>query len=635
MIWLRVTAFVALGATAFVAAPAVVSRLQPPVTIDFSADPPPQLTAGFYPSEHTPDGVWFAWTQGAFGIALPTLDRTTPWTVTLRISGSRPDGTTPDIVTNVDGAVRDRSTVPAAGFVDKTYTIDPRPGGGRGLAIAWTVSPTFVPGPGDARVLGAQVDEIRIAPAGSGPRVVLDRNVLLTVGVIAGAAVGALALPWMAGSGLLVLFAIATAFIVTRGLGPFVTFPWHVIGVGTIISAIVTTTTLQARTTSARLVVAITGMTVALQLLLLTHPDMPIGDAIFHTHRFQDVLGGHYLFASLAPGNYQFPYPIGLYLFAKPFAALTPTTPDRMMLLRVIVVTVDAGASALLYRLVMQWRADELAAVGSVAAFHLLPLSFGVIVTANLTNVFAQSLAIVTLVVAGALVTIWSSGVAARQSRLAGWMGVALLAALAASAFLSHTSTFAVLGAQLMFAGAALAISPDRARRPAGRLLMISAIAALALAIAVYYAYFMDVYRAAFTRIATETGHATAAAGGRTPLTRLIELPRGLAVTFGLPGILLAIAGTIAILRDRRSSPIATLLGMWLAACGLFMVVGIVTPVDLRHLLAALPAIGILAAIGFASLWRAGMAARIAGVAAAAWMVWGAAISWTSSLAGH
>jgi hypothetical protein len=635
MIWLRVTAFVALGATAFVAAPAVVSRLQPPVTIDFSADPPPQLTAGFYPSEHTPDGVWFAWTQGAFGIALPTLDRTTPWTVTLRISGSRPDGTTPDIVTNVDGAVRDRSTVPAAGFVDKTYTIDPRPGGGRGLAIAWTVSPTFVPGPGDARVLGAQVDEIRIAPAGSGPRVVLDRNVLLTVGVIAGAAVGALALPWMAGSGLLVLFAIATAFIVTRGLGPFVTFPWHVIGVGTIISAIVTTTTLQARTTSARLVVAITGMTVALQLLLLTHPDMPIGDAIFHTHRFQDVLGGHYLFASLAPGNYQFPYPIGLYLFAKPFAALTPTTPDRMMLLRVIVVTVDAGASALLYRLVMQWRADELAAVGSVAAFHLLPLSFGVIVTANLTNVFAQSLAIVTLVVAGALVTIWSSGVAARQSRLAGWMGVALLAALAASAFLSHTSTFAVLGAQLMFAGAALAISPDRARRPAGRLLMISAIAALALAIAVYYAYFMDVYRAAFTRIATETGHATAAAGGRTPLTRLIELPRGLAVTFGLPGILLAIAGTIAILRDRRSSPIATLLGMWLAACGLFMVVGIVTPVDLRHLLAALPAIGILAAIGFASLWRAGMAARIAGVAAAAWMVWVAAISWTSSLAGH
>lgn len=635
MTWLRVVGFVALGAAAFIVAPAAVSRLQPPVIIDFSADPPPQLTAGFYPAEHTPDATWFAWTQGAFGIALPTLDRTTAWTVTLRISGSRPDGTTPEIVTNVDGAVRDRSTLPAAGFVDKTYTIDPRPGGGRGLAIAWTVSPTFVPGPGDTRVLGAQVDEIRIAPVGSGPRVVLDRNVLLTVGVIAGAAMGALALPWLAGSGLLIFFALATSFIVTRGLGPFVSFPWSPIGAATIVSAIVTTMTLQARTTSARLVVAITGMTVALQLLLLTHPDMPIGDAIFHTHRFQDVLGGHYLFASLAPGNYQFPYPIGLYLFARPFAVLTPTTPDRMMLLRVIVVTVDACASALLYRLVMRWRNDEIAAVGSVVAFHLLPLSFGVIVTANLTNVFAQSLGTVTLVVAGALAVIWSSGPAAKHQRLAGWTGVALLAAIAASAFLSHTSTFAVLGAQLMFAGAALAISSDRAQRPAGRLLMISAIAALALAIVVYYAYFMDVYRTAFTRIASETGHATAAAGGRTPLTRLVELPRGLAVTFGVPAMLLAIAGTIAILKDRRPSPIATLLGMWLAACGLFMIVGIVTPVDLRHLLAALPVIGILAAIGFASLWRAGITARVAGLAAAAWMVWVAAVSWTGSLAGH
>ena len=120
-----------------------------------------------------------------------------------------------------------------------------------------------------------------------------------------------------------------------------------------------------------------------------------------------------------------------------------------------------------------------------------------------------------------------------------------MVGALAAAAFLSHTSTFAVLGTQLVVAGGALAIARERAWRPSGRLLVVAAIGALIFAIGVYYAYFMDVYREAFGRIASETGHATAAAGGRTPLTRLVELPRGLVVTFGVPGMLLAIAGVV------------------------------------------------------------------------------------------
>ena len=621
---LRVVIFVVLGATAFTAAPVVVSRMQPPLTIDFSTDPPSQLSAGFYPAEHTEEGMWFAWTRGAFGLALPTLDRSTPWTITLRLSGSRPDGTTPELVTNVDGAVRDRTTLPAAGFIDRKIKVDALPGGGRGLAVAWTVTPTFVPGPGDSRALGAQVDEIELAPAGPGPRVALDLRPFVLLGVVVGAAMAALTLPWVAGMSLIVLMAVATASIITRGLGPFVPFPWLPIALGAFASAMVATVALPARTTGGRLVVAITFMTVGLQLLLLTHPDMPINDSIFQTHRFQDVLGGHYLFASLAPGNYRFPYPIGLYLFARPFAAFAPTTADRMMLLRVIVVAVDACAAALLYRLVMRWRGDELEAVSSVVAYHLLPLGFGVIVTANLTNVFAQSLATITLVVAGLAVA----------DLAAGWAMTAVVGALAAAAFLSHTSTFAVLGTQLVAAGGAIAIARERAWRPSGRLLVIAAIGALIVSIGVYYAYFMDVYREAFGRIASETGHATAAAGGRTPLTRLVELPGGLALTFGVPGMLLAIAGAAQLAVRPTPSPVQRLLAMWLAVCGFFMVVGIVTPVDLRHLLAALPVIGILIAIGFAAGWRRGPIGRALGIAAAGWMVWVCAISWTGAL-GH
>ena len=43
------------------------------------------------------------------------------------------------------------------------------------------------------------------------------------------------------------------------------------------------------------------------------------------------------------------------------------------------------------------------------------------------------------------------------------------------------------------------------------------------------------------------------------------------------------------------------------------MIVGIITPVDLRHLLAALPVIGILVAIGFAAGWRGGPPAARSG----------------------
>ncbi|HKW02497.1 MAG TPA: hypothetical protein VJN96_21915 [Vicinamibacterales bacterium] len=621
---LRAVIFVALGATAFTAAPGLVSRLQPPLTIDFSTDPPSKLSAGFYPAEHTEAGMWFAWTHGAFGLAFPTLDRSTPWTITLKLSGSRPDGTTPELITNVDGVVRDRTTLPAAGFIDRKIKVDALPGGGRGLTVAWTVTPTFVPGPGDNRALGAQIDSIELAPAGPGPRVALDLRPLVLVGVVVGAALGALALPWIAGTSLIVLMAVATAFIMTRGLGPFVTFPWLPIALGAFASAMVTTVALPARTTGGRLVVAITFMTVGLQLLLLTHPDMPINDAIFQTHRFQDVLGGQYLFASLAPGNYRFPYPIGLYLFARPFATFAPTTLDRMMLLRVIVVAVDACAAALLYRLVMRWRKDEVEAVSSVVAYHLLPLGFGVIVTANLTNVFAQSLATVTLVVAGLAVA----------DLAAGWAVTVAIGAIAAAAFLSHTSTFAVLGTQLVVAGGALAIARDRAWRPSGRMLVIAAVGALVFSIAVYYAYFMDVYREAFGRIASETGHATAAAGGRTPLTRLVELPQGLNVTFGVAGIAMALVGAATLWTRPNASPVRKLIGMWLLVCLFFMVVGIVTPVDLRHLLAALPVIGILIGIGFAAGWRSGPAGRALGVAAAAWMLWICAISWTGAL-GH
>ena len=73
---------------------------------------------------------------------------------------------------------------------------------------------------------------------------------------------------------------------------------------------------------TARFVAAFSAGALFLKLLVLLHPDMPIGDAMFHAHRFQGVLGGNLYFTSIAPGSYSFPYPPGLYVFAAPFAGL-------------------------------------------------------------------------------------------------------------------------------------------------------------------------------------------------------------------------------------------------------------------------------------------------------------------------
>jgi hypothetical protein len=75
--------------------------------------------------------------------------------------------------------------------------------------------------------------------------------------------------------------------------------------------------------------------------MVLLHPDTPVGDALFQAHRFQEVVGGRWLFTSVAPGGYQFPYAPGLYVFALPFAGLVTRGVADMTLLRIIVVLTD------------------------------------------------------------------------------------------------------------------------------------------------------------------------------------------------------------------------------------------------------------------------------------------------------
>ena len=84
----------------------------------------------------------------------------------------------------------------------------------------------------------------------------------------------------------------------------------------------------------------------------------------------------------------------------------------------------------------------------------------------------------------------------------------------------------------------------------------------------------------------------------------------------------------------RRIEPMRSLTTAWLGGCALFLGLGIVTPIDMRHYLAALPALAMLIGVAlamFARLDRWGVAAVIVGLG---WMGAQAAISWMAALGG-
>ena len=244
-------------------------------------------------------------------------------------------------------------------------------------------------------------------------------------------------------------------------------------------------------------------------------------------------------FTSIAPGNYQFPYPIGLYVASLPFSGLAQGELQNAALLRVVVVVLSAIAAALLYCPMLRWSNDLVTAVAAVAAYHVLPLGFDVTATGNLTNMFGQGLAMLAFAMAAGNVT---------KGRP--WQ-IAIFLVVVTAAMLSHTSTFAVLTTQIVVAGLAVLIVRGAADRRAGLLLIGAGLLAATIAVIVYYGHFGDVYREAWARITAESGRANEATGGRTPLVRLLDVPRLLELAYGWPMVGLAIAGMAAMLRAR------------------------------------------------------------------------------------
>lgn len=587
----------------------------PGLTIEFDRDFP-RLLSGVHPYERDDaTRMTFAWTREELVLRLPGLDRRADWILEMRARGARPvPSDNPELSIAADGIVLEtRASGPA--FEDLRIVIPARPERPRDAVIGIRASKMFSPGPGDPRQLGFMVDRIRLTPDAIviPPREAIG-GVALAAAIL-GAGVALLGFASPAAAIAIVFIATGTAAVVSKGFGPYTHFPITAAWVALWTSVIFVFTGRMVEWTSgtglrntARFVVAFSAVAGFVKLLALLHPDMPIGDALFHAHRFRTVVDGNLFFTSIAPGNYQFPYAPGLYVVAAPFASLVVRDSGDMALLRILVIAFDATAAALLYFAIVRSWSDRRAGAIAVALYHLIPLDFNIATVGNLTNAFAQALAVF------ALVFLCSPAI-----RLENPGKVAVLVVTLSAAYMSHTSTFAILfPACLLIAGAFVWKGGAQLRSPAGAVLAAS-VAACIVAVALYYGHFGDTYRGEFARITAETAQNAPDAGGRTMFDRLGGVPRNLSLYIGLPTLLLAAAGSRALFhRGARDRLNLALLG-WAAACLAFLALGILTPVDMRYYLASIPALALAGAAGASWLWDRGGMARQAALILLAW----------------
>jgi hypothetical protein len=613
-----------LGALCSIVLLAVFYTLSPALEIDFAVDPP-RLMTGVHPGERDEaTQLTFAWTSRDLALRLPGLDRRVPWSVDIRVRGGRQNpAENPTMVFYVDG-LRVLEQPSQTDFTDVRLVVPPRPDRPRGALVTMQVSSTFVPGAGDPRPLGVMLDKVTVRPDGLAVPPAHAFATAATSGAVLAAAVALLGVTPGSAIGAALLLAAGQGAILAKGFGPYTAFPdlaarlaiAIAIALVVVVFAIERIRGTPLRNT-ARFAAAFTAAALFLKLLVLLHPDMPLGDALFQAHRFQEVLRGNYYFTSIAPGNYLFPYAPGLYVAASPFAELVRREAGDVVLLRIVVATVDAIAGALLYFIVVRGWSDRRGAAIATALYQLLPLDFGIVAAGNLTNAFAQSLAVGGLAI-----------VSASWLRLERVWSMALLTIVLAAAFLSHTSTFGILSVTAVMIAVMFAWRGGPRLRSPALAVLVGAMIAVACAVLLYYAHFIDTYRTELARIGGETATAAADAGGRGIGTRALLVPLNLHAYLGVPAILLAAWGTVSLwrrgLRDRLTLAVAG----WGMTCVLFLVVGVLTPVDMRYYLASLPALAIVASAGASTGWAAGERRRLVAVALLAWAVWVGIATW-------
>lgn len=616
----------------------------------------PQSVSGFYGTER--DGNrYFVWTARRADITLAGLDRRSAWSCSVRFRGARSAALPqPDLAVAVDGVTL-ASQRATNDYQEVSVSAPARPQT-PGLMLTLTSSTTFVPGGSDPRTLGVQIEDLGCRPAG-GSVVLPPRNALASAAAATAALGGAFGLIGItAGSAVLatVLTAVAQAVPLSSGPAPYADYPAMLVRLA-LWMALLTVVAVKlaealnrgALRNTARFVVAFSAGAVYLKLLALLHPSKAVVDALFHAHRLEMVLSGRYYFTQLSTSATPFPYAIGLYLFAAPWSVLTD---NHVELLRIVACASEAIAGALLYLIVVRSRDDRVMGAMAVALFSLVPLSYVIAGNANLTHAFGQSVAVATI--AAATIS------PLQLHRVGRFVVLGLLATLG---FVSHISTLVLLLATLLAVWFFYRFFGGPTLRVPARLVLLATTIAIVLSVVLYWGHFGDVYRTQLTRVRAVAAHSTPApvtsaatpakadpppagrALGRRMIPlhlRVVDAASQTVANIGWPILILALVGAWRLCANGGRDPMALAIAAWTAVGLAFVVLSVVTAVDVRYQQdawefiarvehTACPAAVILAAAGATWAWRAGVIARLAAsalllaalvIAVRAWARW-------------
>ena len=452
----------------------------------------------------------------------------------------------------------------------KTYSITV-PGDGR-VEVELRVRPFT---PGDGRQLGAQLGRVELGPW---PRSGLTAGMLAVFALPAVCvAIAMLAGGWGAG------VAIATTAVVLAAQAALL-IPWGIVRS----SYAVTLAGVVAVSAGALLGLArvaerrwpgagrwamVAGLAALLvQGLAATWPAMLASDVVMNAHNLEKVSAGDWWLVSRTQHKppFAFPYGPAFYALLVPLerAGFDPATVVR-------VAAAVAGVLGSLGLFALLASSSPSAAAAAVVALQLLPGTFDRYSYGNLSNVFAQSMAI-----------LFFAGWARRAP--GGPLPGALFLVLAA---LGHFSGAIVL-AVLLLALAAV----GRGGRELPRSARIAVVVACLLVVA-YYATFLPLMLRQLPRVFEGAGQGPAGSTWGTLLKQWDEIRW----EWGLPAVVLAWVG-----RPRRHEGVeADLRAFWVAG-GILAVLALVSPVEARYLYALTLPLAVAMASGAVELARQG-----------------------------
>jgi hypothetical protein len=99
-----------------------------------------------------------------------------------------------------------------------------------------------------------------------------------------------------------------------------------------------------------------------------------------------------------------------------------------------------------------------------------------------------------------------------------------------------------------------------------------------------------------------------------------------------MPALVLGGWGGLLLWRHGARDALALSITGWTLACMIFLVIGVVTPVDMRYYLAVLPVVALAGGLAASTGWRAGVSLRVVTAALLAWAALNGVTTWWSIL---